>query len=433
MKTLFLNLLFVIFFISEVQAESHLIPVHQDFVDGDKLRVLPGDTLLIEAGERRFLQIRNISGNEREPIVVMNHSGAVIIDDDAHYYGLYLSNCSFFKLTGSGKVKGSDYGFQIRSTGPKANGLSVDGGSTDFEIEFVEVKNAGFAGIMAKSDPDCDEEYTKDNFVMKNVSIHDNYIHHSKGEGIYIGNSFYGGWDRNQNCPGKTLFPHEIHNLKVFNNKVEHVGWDGIQVGCATEEVYIYDNLVIKYGLKAEKYQSNGIQVGEGTRGVVAGNVVAEGKGNGMIILGKGENLLINNLLIKPGENGFFCDSRITDKGSEFVFANNTIVEPAQTGFMIYSKITDNKLVNNIVISNNDEKPFVDTLSGDVPLFEESNLFLMDKKNNGIAIDHNFSYSLSKKSPAYGNGQDISHLIEKYGCQFILNELKDFHQGYLGN
>ena len=110
-------------------------------------------------------------------------------------------------------------------------GLKLDGLSTNFEVDHIEVSNVSFAGIMAKTDPNCDDATIRGNFTMYDVLLHDNYVHDTRGEGFYVGNSFWDGMERS--C-GIRL-PHEIKGLKVYNNIVEDTGctFQGWRSGCS--------------------------------------------------------------------------------------------------------------------------------------------------------------------------------------------------------
>ncbi|MFN6946640.1 MAG: right-handed parallel beta-helix repeat-containing protein [Cytophagaceae bacterium] len=408
--------------------KKHIIPLSQNYADAAKLNIRPGDTIAIQAGKREFFQLKNFYGDSLNPLVIINEGGQVVIGSVSHYYGFRLANCRYFKLTGTGDAKVA-YGFKISGTKKGINGISVDHGSSDFEIEYVEVTKTGFAAIIAKTDPDCEGRFVRDSFLMKNVAIHHNYIHDVSGEGFYIGNSFYGGWDKNQRCKGNVLKPHEIHGLKVYENKLENIGWDGIQVGCATKDVFVYDNEIMNYGLEGRESHGNGIQIGDGTTGVVYNNRIINGAENGIIALGLGENFFFNNLIINPGTNGFFCDSRITKEGSEIAFVNNTIIGPGNHGFMIYNRVSRNVLVNNLVVRNN-KKAFIHKHGEAVDLQENNNLLSEDKKEISIGLTANYSYSVGKSSPAYQKGKPITEFWKKYNCHKVFPEPEILHIGY---
>src|SRR5690606_10319752 len=208
-------------------------------------------------------------------------------------------------------------------------GFTIDKLSTNFEVNNMEVTNCGFAGIMAKTDPSCDPATWRANFVMRDLSFHDNYVHHVKGEGFYIGNSFYNS-GKSMSCG--TVLPHSIRNVKVYNNKVSNTGCEGIQVGCVIEGLKIYQNTVETFGTDPfANFQDNGIQIGEGSGGLCYNNVVKNGPGNGIQVLGYGDNIIFNNVVANAGSFGIFCDERFTP-GDGFTMVNNTIVNSGKDG-----------------------------------------------------------------------------------------------------
>lgn len=311
----------------------------------DAAAVPAGAIIYIPAGKRDALLLKNIKGTVDKPITVINQGGKVTISATASAsYGLKAQNCQFFKILGNG-ASGVKYGIDI--TGANI-GVTMDDRSTELEIGNIEVRNSGFAGIMAKTDPSCDVATQRGHFTMSNVILHDNYVHQTGGEGFYIGNSFYA--DGVSLACGNVL-PHDVVNAKVYNNIVDSTGCEGIQVGSATVGAEIYNNTVKSPGLKPfAAGQDNGIQIGEGTGGKCYNNLIKNAPGNGIIVLGLGDNLVYNNYILNSGGHGIFADSRYTP-GPNFQFINNTIIAPALDGIKLNSEtIPMNTVINNVII-----------------------------------------------------------------------------------
>lgn len=110
--------------------KTHYIALNQLYVDVTSMSVLPGDTILIEAGKRKSLKILNVKGDSLNYIVIRNDGGDVIVENDDFHYGFSLSNCSYFRLTGNYKNE-SVYGIKILQTGNGASGLSFDNLTTN--------------------------------------------------------------------------------------------------------------------------------------------------------------------------------------------------------------------------------------------------------------------------------------------------------------
>jgi hypothetical protein len=107
-------------------------------------------------------------------------------------------------------------------------GISVGGGATDFEIEFVEVTRSGFAGIRLLNDHTMDQP-------MSNVRIHDTYIHDTDGEGVYF------GWT---GTPPSNRFD----GLKFYNNRILRAGNEVLQLQDLGDGSHIHHNTFISGG-----------------------------------------------------------------------------------------------------------------------------------------------------------------------------------------
>ena len=415
------------------------------FANGNSYTYSPGDTICLGHGWRNHLQLRDWSGAAGNPIVFINCGGKVEIGNDDFYYGLTLANCSYFKLTGTGDANHT-YGIEMTGTG-SGNAMSVYGISTDFEIEFIEVSGSDFAGIMCKQDPNCSTSTWRENFVMKNITIHDTYIHNTGGEGMYLGYTFYTG--RELTCNGETVLikGHEIENLRVYDNIIDSTGWDGIQVGSAPNDVEIYNNTITHYGLERVGGQTSGIQIGGGTGGKCYNNFIKDGMGNGIAVFGVGGNLIYNNVIVNAGQTyyptnpnqrvyGIFCNDSYTIPGKGFDFINNTIVKPKTDGIRIYStRSTNNKMYNNIIVApgafdiyENDNTSAVGTDAyifawDDVDYVTSNNYFDTSLATIQFADTANNDYSLLPTSPAIDAGLNA----DVYG---IINDYQSNPRGY---
>ena len=341
---------------------NHYINTDIKNVDGTNMGINPGDTVFIESGHRDHLRFYNIHGDSLHYVVFINKGGLVDIGPTTYNFGLQVYDCSFFKLTGTG-INNLKYGIKIGQTPTGASGLSLDGISSNFEIDHIEVTKSGFAGICANPKPDCNDRVNRANFVQLNTIYHDNYVHDTYGEAFYIGHSFYTGYTIVCDTITKVVYPHEIHGLKIYNNLVDSAGWDGIQVGCATNDCEIYGNKISYYGAQNEKNQNFGIIIAAGTTGKCYNNFIINGTGSGINLFGLGNNFIYNNIIINPGYDfsgkyvtsnsmGIFCDDRATIEGRAFYFINNTIISPKGDGIRFYSTLSKNsKVYNNLILN----------------------------------------------------------------------------------
>jgi hypothetical protein len=389
---------------------TFVVPADQRIIDGKELGLKPGSVIgLNSAIAYGTLEFYNIVGTEDNPIIIKNCGGTVNIKSTYKWHAVKTFKSKYFRITG-GSTPGI-YGIRIQGG---VMGLNLDDLSTNFEVDHVEISNVEFAGLMAKTDPSCNDATIRGNFTMYDVSLHDNYIHETGGEGFYVGNSFYDGMKRD--C-GKRL-PHEIKGLKIFNNIIRNSGWEAIQVGCAIEGSEIYNNSIENYGLVDREYQNNGIQVGSGTGGLVYNNFIKKGTGNGMIIMGTGDNVIYNNIIVEAGSNGIFCDERFTP-GEGFKFINNTIISPKKDGIRLYAELVPlNTVINNIISnpgsyesyasSQNPEDAFVYLVNSDVNIEMSNNLFVHTLDTIQFVNPAEDNYRLKSNSPAVNYGKDIS-------------------------
>ena len=412
------------------------VKTDQTNVDGTRLGVHPGDTVYIESGHRDYLRFVNIHGDSLNYVIITNYAGTVEVSNETFLYGIQIFDCSFFRFSGSGD-KNTKYGIKISKTAAKSNGLSLDGSSTNFEIDHLDITQTGFAGICANPKPDCEDKLNRGNFVQRNTIYHDNYIHSTWGEAFYIGHSFYTGYTISCDGVDKFVLPHELKGVRIYNNVIDSCGYDGIQLGCATEDCEIFGNKISYYGAQNEKNQNFGIIIAAGTTGKCYNNFIRNGTGNGINVFGLGNNSFYNNIIINPGYDfsgkyvttnsiGIFCDDRGTIAGRYFNFFNNTIISPKGDGIRFISTVTkNNKVCNNLILNpgsfgtyynNENDKSYV-YYDNTVDLSVSNNYFsnnTQSVKNLNSAED---VYNYCLQLPVFNSGIDVS----EYGIHTDFN------------
>jgi hypothetical protein len=222
-------------------AREFLIPRTQTEIDGVSLGVQPGDVLIIEAGDRPWLRIANVTGSIQSWIEVRNRGGAVILRNEERAYDIKIARSRYVRLTGTGEP-GCNYGFVLQGTAPGGSALIVTDLSSDCEIDHLHIARPGYAGMLIKTDGAAGT-------FMDNLNIHDNYIHDTPGEGIYIGET--------KRMPGQCF-----RHLRIWNNVVARTGYESCQLAHTTEDVQVHHNVFYHAGLRGDLWQDNNFQLG---------------------------------------------------------------------------------------------------------------------------------------------------------------------------
>jgi hypothetical protein len=265
---------------------------------------------------------------------------------------------------------------------------------------------------------------------MYNISVHDNYVHDVEGEGFYIGNSFYvTGPASTSACVdgGQTVQKkaHIIEGVKVYNNIVKRTGCEGIQVGSAPINCTIHDNIIDKTGLSPfANFQNNGLQIGNGTGGLVYNNFIRDVPGNGISCLGIGDNFMYNNVIINTGYgdpytgsttygSAIFMDEQAHDVsvlGSGMKVVNNTFINPTENALRVYNNRIPTTLIENNLTIKSGTKPYVYKLNTDVNTVEITNLYFSSIPANLFEDAANDDYRIKVGSVAAGTGTNTAAL-----------------------
>ncbi len=247
------------------------------------------DRLYIPGGHYRLIRLGNLPDRTAEnPLIITNKDGQVRVGGCGHHYNFIISEGKNWKLTGEynaaaetgddqfmGHANGQyahsydKYGILIDAEFGSGNiGLGVSGGATDFTVSYLEVRNLGFAGMMFKTDDVGDAH-------MNNVKIHDNYIHDTISEGVYLGST--------QSQP-----QHKFNNLEFYNNRLIRTGTEIGQFGNLGDNSRIHHNVFLLGALEwknpFQNFQDSSIQLGhrEGSMSFDH-NIVIGGASNNLI------------------------------------------------------------------------------------------------------------------------------------------------------
>ncbi|PWT97797.1 MAG: hypothetical protein C5B52_13200 [Bacteroidetes bacterium] len=386
------------------------------YVDGNTLGVKPGNKICIQSGQYNHIILMNFNGTAALPLTIINCGGPVNIGGNPSY-SFTIEGSSFFHLTGTGSP-GNLYGFKIDNTAtPSQTGLSVGKNSTDFEADHFEITGVN-AGVFFTRVPDCDPTSWGSNFTIKNVSFHDNYIHDTKAEGMYLGNT---SMTYTFTCNGTSVTqePEHINNMKVYNNLLERTGWDGIQCSVTPVGLEIHDNIIRSYGTLNVTTQQTGIIVGGASTGKVYNNYLDGGTGGGIMIVGVGTVQVFNNVIANVGydgtslgQDGILVDDRPNPDpypGLRVEVINNTIVSPKRRGVVLYNDYgtigANNLFLNNIIV--NPGAQYMDISPGVTS--QQTNNLLKPTVAEALFVNAaSKDYHLQATSPAVDAGMNAS-------------------------
>lgn len=389
--------------------------------------VKPGQVICLSAAlAYNTVLVKGIKGTKENPIIVRNCGGVARISSTGSF-GLKFEESEHFKLQGDG-VSDSTYGIKITTTGGFF--LAMEKFTTDFEITRVEIagssrnglgEDAGFAGIGIKTSPyqDCAlfTDSTRKAWIMRNVSVHHNYIHDTGGEGMYIGHGFYKG-RKEPKCPSMT-YSHAIKGLRVHHNLVENTGFDGIQIKNADEDVEIYNNSIKNYGTRNKGAQNEGLFIGEGVTGKIYSNYVDTGTGHGISFQGMGNNQIYNNVVLNAGDDGFNGSGStmaVYIPNGYFMIFNNTIYNSKKNGFVFYHNHGGKKIVmNNLVVKAGNK---ITSKGG--KLDSCNNIFTQHADRIHFRDTLKADFRLTRGSPAINRGADV----RKFHCDLNVDFLK---------
>lgn len=390
---------------------TYTVPVTAYRIDAKALGLKPGAVICLKAGVAyKQLVFKNVRGTAAAPITIKNCGGTAVVNGSTQWFGIRTEYSSFFRITG-GNANGT-YGLRI--TGGRQS-LHLDGLTTNVEVDHVEISNSGFAGVMAKTDPSCDNATVRGNFVMRDVRLHHNYIHDTGAEAFYVG---HGNYNTGISTSCGTRLPHTLEGVKIHNNVIRNSGWESIQVASTPKGAEVFNNRIENYGVKNTQYQNHGVQFGEGGVAKFHGNLIKGGKGNGVMIIGNAENFMFNNIIVNTGGHGIFADDR-TAAGAGFKFINNTIVNSGLDGIRLYAdNVPLNLVLNNVIVNPKSFATYKYPRTGnDAYIYLLSKAVKIQSLNNFLTRDINaakfvsasaFNFALQSSSPAVNKGTTIA-------------------------
>lgn len=374
-------------------------------IDGRSSNWQPGDTICIKShpsGSNHSLRIQNLFGSAENPITIINTGGQVAFNFSGYTdMAVIVHNSRHLRITGSGSEH-HFYGFKIDgSLGQTRKGVGFYKRSSDIELDHFEVGHVTSSGMGLTTFSNCSDgsvparyringengpyydgdtgpyydaygrelvlvddpndyrqnfmhDYnndgvvdaldasSKDDMRFSNAVYHDNYIHHTGTEGMYIGSnagfrlykkttdpdphaypgSAMGGNERricqyysdstlqNKIADGSYNEPisGQLAGVKIYNTLMDNIGWDAINVKSSAVDCQIFDNKISNFATaNYNRDQINGIDVQINTHCDIYRNEIRDGNGVGIHSPGLG-GVIANNLIVNVGNGYCDCD-----------------------------------------------------------------------------------------------------------------------------
>ncbi|RPI35104.1 MAG: hypothetical protein EHM70_00750, partial [Chloroflexota bacterium] len=318
---------------------TYIVPESVNVIDGAKnyTGVKPGDVFCLTAGVRGNLKLVNLHGDALNWIVVKNTGGQVIISGhDFLTGGIGIEDSSYLRVTGSGVSNkcGAEYSPEEMECGIEVGdthkGIKLNTGELLNHIEldhlFVHDTNpvTKTRGIAI---------HPHEGELISGIYIHHNYVLDTLAEGIYIGTEPHG---REFDVLGK------LENVEVSYNRVENIGYDGIKLKVAFNNVKVHHNMILNVGTTRTPAHEGGIKiamsVGEFYNNFIMTDV--EGIRNGRP-LDETQTRYYNNVVIGAQDVGI---EALEDNAMIY---NNTVINSGALGINAEGK--NSQVFNNII------------------------------------------------------------------------------------
>ena len=301
------------------------------------------ERLYIPAGEYTTIWLENLPNRSPDnPLVITNKDGQVrLVSHPSSKFN--LSGGANWVLTGRydpiSKTGHEDftghqnnqyensrghYGIYIDYGHLGSSGITVRGGATDFELEFIEIYRPGFAGILVKNDNDQHAH-------MRNVKIHDMYIHDAEAECLYIGNTSRVTEDYLNQNGDLVRGQHKFENLWVYNNRCIRTGAESLQLTHVGDGTRVFNNVFMVAAMDW-KDAFTAFQEGNAQIGIRDGDILIENN----IFIGSVDSMLS----LRPMGNGretFSNEKGLTIRNNYFSHSKGTRLSYVHVDSMKYN------------------------------------------------------------------------------------------------
>ncbi len=161
--------------------------------------------LCIKPGTYTGIGLYQVVASASQPAVITNCGGQAVFNSTSGSPFYVGGGSRYLKISGTGSSTAT-YGLVAGTSGGSQAHLDLREGTSDVEIDHVEVRGNGNGGvgIAFRTYPTCNGTWSRGTWAQYNTKIHDTYVHDSKYEGMYIGPSHYGWVAANSYAPAST-------------------------------------------------------------------------------------------------------------------------------------------------------------------------------------------------------------------------------------
>ena len=273
------------------------------------------DEIILTPGNRGNLTIRDLKGSDGNHVTVKNGDsgdGLVNISATGNAFGIYIRNCEYVTVTGSGKA-GLTYG--IKSSNASTIGIYATDKTDEIILEYLEVTATGI-GISSKTLVDINgTDVERANWTQYDTTVQYCYVHDVTGEGIYLGDSHY--YENNEPV---------LNGVYVNNNTVNNAAFDGIQIGSAIANVSCHDNTITNIGASDLSFPGantkTGLVINHGSVGEYYNNTIWHTEACGILCQGLAGVLIHDNILCGLGSYGTYDGMIFYTSSGQSVYDN---------------------------------------------------------------------------------------------------------------
>ena len=309
--------------------------------NGNFAKVKPGQTICMAPGGRGPVTFVNLNGVSGAPIVLRNADGVVTISGTEASAGIVLTESTYVRISGAGASQrcGAEYSQTSQDCGivifNTLKGIEASVYIDHVEIDHVEIHNTLPIGVSASGIHVSDSP--GNNRIADGVFVHHTYIHDIQRDGVSVGDDEIPG--------GPVAF--RLKNVELSYNFIQNMGWNGISIKHATEQVRAHHNYIDTTGVLRRQDQGNGILLVDSVGDYHSNRISQSGASGIRSFGGQSGQKMYNNIVVGSAEWGMHLST------IEMRLYNNTLANNAVGGVSL--RDGGGSIFDNIIVGSPDE------------------------------------------------------------------------------